>query len=428
VVKNHEDFPIRLTANLDVATRYLRQRKPTPPPIWIDALCINQSLASERNHQVGLMSKAYSSADRVLIWLGPPCQDSEFAFHALSSGELGEQHIARFINSLDLLLRRDWFTKLWVAQELVLARRDPIIYHGWQTFDWKDFSLAVQHVQAKTKEIGNVGRSNHAEYLQHLTREAIEEAESDTYPPAVVARAESIQHLVDIRKSGVKASFAQRILHTMYLQPTDPRDRVYGLLGFFSFDHSPIIPNYAKSMPLVYAKAAAFIAQEDLCLYIGFQRKFVSVQSYGEGEKRLLWFPNLPLLAAAQRSAPPRLPCDSDLERALLRAYGVAPIAAFSSDNLTLFTAGRNLGQTKAHDHCYSGGDLAPWAGSTIDYLPKSDPGSGCYRIISALEGFSHRRANFGEVLRSLVSPRLTVNPEVVDHVQVKKKRLTLAV
>lgn len=39
-------------------------------PIWIDALCINQSDMKERNSQVGMMGSIYSQAFFVFIWLG----------------------------------------------------------------------------------------------------------------------------------------------------------------------------------------------------------------------------------------------------------------------------------------------------------------------------------------------------------------------
>ncbi|KAH7385518.1 heterokaryon incompatibility protein-domain-containing protein [Phaeosphaeria sp. MPI-PUGE-AT-0046c] len=38
--------------------------------LWIDALCIDQSSTSERNHQVQQMGRIYSNAESVLVWLG----------------------------------------------------------------------------------------------------------------------------------------------------------------------------------------------------------------------------------------------------------------------------------------------------------------------------------------------------------------------
>lgn len=59
----------RVTKNLEVALKKMRQ-KDQEWPIWIDALCVNQSDIEERNHQVGFMRQVYSKASSVIIWLG----------------------------------------------------------------------------------------------------------------------------------------------------------------------------------------------------------------------------------------------------------------------------------------------------------------------------------------------------------------------
>ena len=38
--------------------------------LWVDQICIDQRNVWERNHQVQLMSKIYTQAERVIIWLG----------------------------------------------------------------------------------------------------------------------------------------------------------------------------------------------------------------------------------------------------------------------------------------------------------------------------------------------------------------------
>jgi hypothetical protein len=52
---------------------YSRELK--PGLLWIDALFINQTDIHERSHQVNLMSRIYSEAYLVLIWLHPESTD-----------------------------------------------------------------------------------------------------------------------------------------------------------------------------------------------------------------------------------------------------------------------------------------------------------------------------------------------------------------
>ncbi|KAN0098405.1 Heterokaryon incompatibility protein (HET) domain containing protein [Hyaloscypha variabilis] len=88
---------VKVTHNLWAALWHLRflaswlQRDPDAPrvysgrdsksiftfdiPIWIDALCINQSDISERNQQVPHMYSIYQNAELVHVWLGPAVAD-----------------------------------------------------------------------------------------------------------------------------------------------------------------------------------------------------------------------------------------------------------------------------------------------------------------------------------------------------------------
>ena len=54
-----------------LVARWKRISRPSSTlPIFIDAVCINQSDTRERNHQVAMMSDVYENADEVVIWLG----------------------------------------------------------------------------------------------------------------------------------------------------------------------------------------------------------------------------------------------------------------------------------------------------------------------------------------------------------------------
>lgn len=107
--------------------------------VWADAICIDQSNDKERAYQVAVMGEIYSNADSVVIWLGEEAQDSDTALRFLKvlarhrrDHEAGQARILaaardprfrRQWRALNALMRRRWFERAWVLQEIVLARR-----------------------------------------------------------------------------------------------------------------------------------------------------------------------------------------------------------------------------------------------------------------------------------------------------------------
>jgi hypothetical protein len=67
-------------ANIQKTIMPLLEAEGTPPYIWADALCINQTDIAEKNEQVMRMGEIYSSASHVLSWLG--CENDEIRLGA----------------------------------------------------------------------------------------------------------------------------------------------------------------------------------------------------------------------------------------------------------------------------------------------------------------------------------------------------------
>jgi hypothetical protein len=91
---------------------------------WIDALCINQRMVSERNHQVAMMGKIYSEASKVLIWLGVGSIDMACFIEALARPDYDHlpprTHLAMADGGIELLNHNYW-TRAWIVQECILA-------------------------------------------------------------------------------------------------------------------------------------------------------------------------------------------------------------------------------------------------------------------------------------------------------------------
>jgi hypothetical protein len=90
--------------------------------LWIDALCIDQTNASERNHQVQMMGVIYSQAIEVLPWLGKDCTIAWLI--ALLSEKYPQKIKLRTVGSdWELMCKNSYWTRAWITQEITLARK-----------------------------------------------------------------------------------------------------------------------------------------------------------------------------------------------------------------------------------------------------------------------------------------------------------------
>ncbi|PQE14256.1 hypothetical protein CJF31_00006829 [Rutstroemia sp. NJR-2017a BVV2] len=147
-----QNLPV--TENLYKALLHLQDRS-LERILWIDALCIDQENLEERGQQVQLMSKIYSKAARVLIWLGETAHESDKALETIriiaednSTNSLKDTATQQAVLAL---LERSWFQRIWVLQEVAAARQILVIC-GSMMVDGYTFylgaSLAVDKVYA----------------------------------------------------------------------------------------------------------------------------------------------------------------------------------------------------------------------------------------------------------------------------------------
>ncbi|KAI8655423.1 HET domain-containing protein [Fusarium keratoplasticum] len=134
------------------------------PPVWADALCINQADLAERASQVKLMGQLYRTARSVYAWVGKLDRLSHRALLAMGTildfdatrsrardSSYPEQEEVTLSSvpgmtvmdwfALFALFQRLWFRRAWVAQEVVFARNIRMIC-GPTVFDMS-FVLAV---------------------------------------------------------------------------------------------------------------------------------------------------------------------------------------------------------------------------------------------------------------------------------------------
>lgn len=99
--------------------------------VWIDAICINQLDNKERAIQVGKMARIYEDCQRVVVFLGQDVVRKEPGRYPrrrkLGDALRPDAETGELTNAEDIdiasILRKRYFKRVWIIQELILAPR-----------------------------------------------------------------------------------------------------------------------------------------------------------------------------------------------------------------------------------------------------------------------------------------------------------------
>jgi hypothetical protein len=144
-VDGHTSFPV--TVNLRRALQYLR-RQDKARKLWVDAICINQNSIDERSFQINLMKEIYSRAETVRVWLNHelvPDDPSVQKLLSIQSPEDLDSTMSEpaFWSPLVPLFKNEYWERLWIQQELVLARK--LVFHCQDLAIPGTSLMALQH-------------------------------------------------------------------------------------------------------------------------------------------------------------------------------------------------------------------------------------------------------------------------------------------
>lgn len=143
--RGHTTIPL----NLQAALLRLRKRD-VERRVWVDAACINMQDLHERGEQILRLPQIFGGAERVIVWLGEESVESASALRFLQ--EVTEAtDVDDFLrgnassecwDAVASLLLRPYFTRIWVVQEVALARR-AALQVGSELLDWRVFEAAI---------------------------------------------------------------------------------------------------------------------------------------------------------------------------------------------------------------------------------------------------------------------------------------------
>jgi hypothetical protein len=225
----------------------LRLRRADQPRLmWIDVICVNQNNIPERNRSVSLIWKIYEKARRVIVWIGetdpdalncprrfPNTEDRDTRLAlcckprlaALEHGNVKAQ-FDHLLKEMEMETTRKgrgevWWKRLWVVQEFACAWTPPTVYFGPHAISWDFFSQLMR-----------------TPYHDRLSLFQSLRGQGD----------QTLMRLIFLSKD---------------LYCSDPKDRIYALLGLSKEITSPIVPDYNKSVREVYEEATLHLIHEE---------------------------------------------------------------------------------------------------------------------------------------------------------------------
>jgi hypothetical protein len=268
---NLPDGHLKITKNLASALRSLRMTN-RPRILWVDAVCINQSDDIEKGSQVGRMASVYKNASGVIAWLGDDSKETPVAMEAivalsqtakdlgLATSVAGQRDIlvaalrqrtitratvvdfggtAQRANS-SLLYGNDWFTRMWIVQEALLATR-LTFYRGSKSLSWEDFER-VMILLHTIKDAIHLSVPNADSFLKHAWN--------------LVLVRDHYQHSSQ-RKVDGRFDFAYYMTQLRRRDCKDERDRLYALKSLIPESSDlAITPDYKKSDVEVFTDLA----------------------------------------------------------------------------------------------------------------------------------------------------------------------------
>lgn len=215
--------------------------------VWVDAICINQDNMQERGSQVSLMPQIYGDCMRVVIYPGDHVvsrEEHRFRERIRLQAALPVADKARQLKIRGSILESRYIGRVWIIQELILASSALLAVENHDIYLDAGLLYTVANDQHESE---NPEREMLATFGQPWTM-----CESALYHGSEKPDIHGREWLAFMGQPWTMrdTTLYDGLKMTFLSQATDPRDKIFGILGILGANptYSGITPAYSLSM------------------------------------------------------------------------------------------------------------------------------------------------------------------------------------
>lgn len=198
------------------------------------------------------MSYIYGEAERVFVWLGEEGDDSKVAMEFLKNRVLNLRDFDRLIRdetavrewrALSALMKRQWFTRRWIVQEIAIAQSATLLC-GPHKVEWKDFADAISlfnEVEMSTRKISEVMKLDRE--LGHISDFFGDVSELSA--TKLVEETNNLFRRLTGKDREVQFSLEYLVSKLTAFESSEPRDAIYALVAI-ARDTRPVTTRLEK--------------------------------------------------------------------------------------------------------------------------------------------------------------------------------------
>jgi hypothetical protein len=167
------------------------------------------------------MGRIYRQASNVMIWLGLDEDDSSFVIETIPQRDIVQMQGGRFWKGMACIVRRPWFQRTWIIQELALNEKSPQLLCGHQKISWTRLMAGFSFMASVQPERPTTDPSDS---FDEVARSSLHEA-MDISNLHVLS---SIR--TDAKTDGgaiIERPIYRLLLRSRNFKATDAKDRVY---------------------------------------------------------------------------------------------------------------------------------------------------------------------------------------------------------